>query len=77
MAPNPLEHLSRRTRRLLMVGAAFEGTLKAAALVDIARRPASEIKGPKAAWVVAIILVNSVGALPVSYFLFARSKPAH
>jgi hypothetical protein len=67
--------LSERTRRLILIGAVFEGLLKVAALIDIARRPASEIKGSKAKWIVAVILVNSAGALPISYFAYGRKKP--
>ncbi len=64
--------LSERTRRLIIVGAAFEGVLKLAALIDIVRRPASEIRGSKKKWVVAVLLVNSAGAVPLSYFAYGR-----
>lgn len=66
--------LSERSRRLIVIGAAFEGILKLAALVDITRRPASQIRGPKAAWTVAVILINSVGAVPLCYFVFGRRR---
>ncbi len=45
--------------------------LLAAALWDIKRRPADEIKGPKFRWVM-VSLVNTFG--PISYFLFGRKK---
>ena len=38
--------LSERTRRLIIVSAVAEGILKAAALIDIKRRPANQIRGP-------------------------------
>jgi hypothetical protein len=66
--------LSERNRRLIIVGAAVEGALKAAALVDIKRRPADEVRGAKVAWVVGITLVNSFGAAPLAYFRFGRRK---
>ena len=66
--------LSVRTRRLIIVGASLKGLLKVAALVDIWRRPASQVKGPKAAWAVAVALANSVGTVPLSYFFFGRRK---
>jgi hypothetical protein len=66
------EELSPRTRKLIIIGAAVEGALKAAALVDLARRPAEEIRGSKAKWVAAIVAVNSAGALPVYYFARGR-----
>ena len=42
-----------------------------AALVDIYRRPAGEIRGGKRLWVAAAF-VNYVG--PISYFLFGRRR---
>jgi len=67
--------LSERTRRLIILGAAFEGILKIMALVDIKRRPDSEIRGSKAKWAAAVVLINSVGAAPIAYFIFGRRKP--
>jgi hypothetical protein len=52
--------------------AALEGAVKVAALVDLARRPASQVRGSKAAWATAITLVNSAGAVPLAYFLRGR-----
>jgi hypothetical protein len=67
--------LSERSRRLIVLGAVAEGMLKVAALADIRRRPAAQIRGPKPVWVTALVLVNSVGAVPVGYFLLGR-RPA-
>jgi hypothetical protein len=64
--------LSERKRKLIMFGVAFEGALKVAALVDIARRPASEIRGSKIAWGTAVLVVNAFGAVPVAYFALGR-----
>ncbi|MDO5503809.1 MAG: hypothetical protein Q4G67_11610 [Actinomycetia bacterium] len=61
--------LSPRTRTAIIVLGTGEAILKVAALVDLARRPASEVRGSKAAWASAIVLVNSVGAVPIAYFL--------
>lgn len=61
--------LSPSTRRLVVVVAVAEAGLKAAALLDIRRRPASQIRGSKRAWSLAMI-VNSAGLIPVSYFVF-------
>lgn len=66
--------LSPRARRLIMIGAGAEGTLKAAALVDLLRRPAAQIRGSKVRWAVAIILINSLGAVPITYFLHGRRR---
>jgi hypothetical protein len=61
--------LSPRTRWLLAAGAAAEAGLKAAALLDMRRRPAGQIRGSKRAWALAMI-VNSAGLIPISYFVF-------
>ena len=66
--------LSQRNRRLLLAAAAVEGVLKAAALADLARRPASEVRGPKWAWVPALTVVGSAGLLPLAYLAFGRRE---
>ncbi len=66
--------LSERTRTLIILGAIFEGILKVIALIDLVRRPASEIRGSKARWVSAVISINSLGAVPAAYLLYGR-KP--
>ena len=68
--------LSPGTRRLIIVTAVAESIIKGAALIDIKRRPASQIRGPKWLWVPVIIVVNSAGLVPMSYFLFGRRTPA-
>jgi hypothetical protein len=65
--------LSPRARRLLIGGAAAEGLLKLAVLVDLKRRPSSEVRGPKRAWALAMV-VNSAGAIPIAYFAFGRRR---
>jgi hypothetical protein len=67
--------LSERNRRLLIAAAAVDVTLRIAALVDIKRRPASQIRGRKWAWATAVAVVNSAGILPISYFVFGRQPP--
>jgi hypothetical protein len=66
--------LSERTRRLILYGAVYEGILKVSALVDLARRPASQIRGSKAWWTTAVVLVNSLGAVPLAYFRYGRRE---
>lgn len=67
--------LSPNTRRFVVIVGAVEGLLKAAALVDLARRPAEEVRGPKASWAAAILGINSVGVVPITYFTYGRRKP--
>jgi len=66
--------LSPRTRRLLIAGAVIETMLKAVALVDLKRRPASEVRGPKWAWIPVLTVVNSLGCGPLAYFAFGRRR---
>ena len=74
MARTTWQELSPRTRRLIIISGAVDGTLKVAALVDLARRPAADINGSKAAWAVALTQVNSAGALPIAYFTYGRRR---
>ena len=67
--------LSERTRRLLTITAVAEGILKLAALIDLKRRPASEVRGPKWLWATVLAVVGSAGVLPLSYFVFGRRPP--
>jgi hypothetical protein len=60
--------LSQRTRRLLITAAVAETVLKGAALIDLKRRPASQIRGPKWLWAAVAAVVSSAGIVPISYF---------
>ena len=40
-------------------------------LIDLKRRPAAQVRGPKWLWA-ASALVNSAGVIPLSYFLLGR-----
>ena len=68
------DELSPRTRRLIVAAGVFEGALKLAALVDLARRPSGQIRGSKAAWASAVSLINALGAVPLAYFAWGRRK---
>lgn len=74
MATRRWSDLSERSRRLIIAAAAAEACLKTAALIDMRRRPASEIRGSKRKWAIAVVLVNSFGAVPISYFVFGRRR---
>ena len=67
--------LSPRARRLTVAAAVVEGLLKTAALIDLARRPARDVRGSKAAWAAAVSLLNAAGAAPVAYFAWGRRRP--
>jgi hypothetical protein len=68
--------LSERSRRLIIGGAVGEAVLKTAVIIDIRRRPASQIRGSKRMWIIAAVLVNSAGVGPLSYFAFGRRRRA-
>ena len=74
MARRRWSDLDEGTRRGIVVGAAVEGALKIAALVDLRRRPAAQIRGPKWVWATAVTLVNAAGAVPLAYFLLGRRR---
>ncbi len=67
--------LSEASRRLIILAATVEGLLKVTALVDLARRPAEQVRGSKARWALAVVLVNSLGAVPLTYLLYGRRRP--
>jgi Phospholipase_D-nuclease N-terminal len=64
--------LSESSRRLIIAAAIGEAILKTAVLIDIRRRPASQIRGSKRMWIIAAVFVNSAGIGPLSYFAFGR-----
>jgi hypothetical protein len=63
--------LSKPQRAVLLAAASAELALKVVALVDIQRRPADKIRGPKVLWRAAMA-VNLVG--PLSYFAIGRRR---
>jgi hypothetical protein len=65
---------SPRTRRLIITAGIVDGSLKVAALIDIKRRNSDQIRGRKWIWATVVTVVNSVGIVPVSYFVFGRRQ---
>lgn len=68
MARKRWSELSPRARRVIIACGSVEGALKIAALVDLARRPPTQIRGSKKRWALAVIVINSAGAVPIIYF---------
>ncbi len=66
--------LTERNRKLLLTAAVADGALRVAALIDIKRRPASQIRGRKWIWAAVAALVSSAGVVPISYFVFGRRR---
>ena len=70
----PWRELTPRQRKAMMVRGALQLGLLSAALYDLRRRPASQVRGPKALWV-AISFTNYLGAGPIAYFLLGQRRP--
>ena len=66
--------LSEGTRRLIITAAVADGALRVAALIDIKRRPASQIPSRKRVWAAAVALISSAGALAILYFVFGATR---
>jgi hypothetical protein len=64
--------LTTRQRSSIIAAGLLQLLLAAAALLDLRRRPAEQIRGSKQLWAAAT-LVNFVG--PLAYFLFGRRRP--
>ena len=71
MAKQRWSDIPPRKRKAIVAIGIVQNSLLAAALIDIKRRPASEIKGSKRKWA-AISLLSWVG--PISYFTLGRKR---
>jgi hypothetical protein len=58
-----------------VAGAVVDGFLKIAALADLRRRPAGQVRGRKWVWGIVLTLANSAGIIPLTYFRFGRRSP--
>ena len=72
MSTRRWSELSPAQQTAILVGASIELALTATALVDLARRPAAQVRGRKALWALGCA-VQPVG--PVAYLLWGR-RPA-
>ena len=71
MARKRWSDLSDGEKTAVLVAASVQLSLAATAWVDLARRPAELVRGPKPAWALAIA-VNFVG--PIAYFTVGRRR---
>ena len=71
MAKKRWSDLSDGEKTAVLVAASVQLSLAATAWVDLARRPAELVRGPKPAWALAIA-VNFVG--PIAYFTVGRRR---
>ncbi len=74
MAAGKWSDVPPRARQLIVAAAVVDAVLKVAALIDMKRRPASQIRGSKWMWALAVLLINSAGGAPVAYFAFGRRQ---
>lgn len=63
--------LTSTQQRAIAVSAAVEVVLTTVALVDLARRPAEQVRGPKPVWALGCF-VQPVG--PIAYLLLGRRR---
>lgn len=63
--------LSSTQQKVVIGAAAVEIVLTTAALVDLARRPAAQVRGPKPLWAMGCF-VQPVG--PVAYLMLGRRR---
>lgn len=73
MAKKSWSELSDAQKTAILVVASTELALTATALVDLARRPAAQVRGRKGLWVLGI-LVQPIG--PVVYLAWGAHRPA-
>ncbi|HEY5183918.1 MAG TPA: PLD nuclease N-terminal domain-containing protein [Actinomycetes bacterium] len=63
--------LSGTQRSAILVAASIELALTATALVDLVRRPAAEVHGPKGLWALGVF-VQPIG--PIAYLTCGRHR---
>lgn len=73
MARKRWSDLSDGQKTAILVAASVQISLAATAWVDLARRPADLVRGPKPMWALGIA-VNFVG--PIAYFALGRRRAA-
>ena len=71
MARKRWQDLTDAEKTAILVMASVQLSLAATAWVDLARRPAELVRGPKPAWALGIA-VNFVG--PIAYFTIGRRR---
>ncbi|WP_026554902.1 PLD nuclease N-terminal domain-containing protein [Arthrobacter sp. 35W] len=64
--------LSPRKQRMVAVAGVVELVALAVSMVDLVRRPATEVNGNKGLWG-AVLFINPIG--PICYWLFGRRRP--
>lgn len=68
------DQLSPSTRRVVATTGIIDVALRIVALIDLARRPPSGVKGSKRGWAVALAVISSGGILPMVYLILGRRR---
>jgi len=68
------DELAPSRKRVLVVLGVVDAGLRAWALVDLRKRSAEEVNGPKAVWALALSVVNSAGVVPAAYLVVGRRR---
>ncbi|MDP4803923.1 MAG: PLD nuclease N-terminal domain-containing protein [Candidatus Nanopelagicales bacterium] len=61
--------LTSSQQQVIIVGALLEAAITTVALIDLARRPRAQVRGPKAAWALGCF-IQPVG--PIAYLALGR-----
>lgn len=61
--------LTSSQQQVIIAGALLEAVITTVALIDLARRPRAQVRGPKAAWVLGCV-IQPVG--PIAYLALGR-----
>lgn len=67
------QDLSGIQRKLIVTVGLIETALKIAMLLDLRRRPDSQVRGSRRLWALSA-LTNSAGIVPLAYFLVGRQS---
>ncbi|MDY6811002.1 MAG: PLDc N-terminal domain-containing protein [Actinomycetota bacterium] len=70
-AKKKFSELTPKSQALIIIGAVVQFALQGAALRDLKRQPAEQVKGPKPLWV-ALSFLNYFG--PIAYFVVGRKS---
>ncbi len=69
------QSLTDGQRAAVATVAVLDASLRVAAVIDLARRPQCEVRGPKWLWALSLSVVNSLGVVPLAYFVRGRRTP--
>jgi len=69
MARKQWRDFSQQQQRAIIAAGVVEVVLTSVALIDLARRPSAQVRGPKALWLLSVF-VQPVG--PIAYLTLGR-----